>query len=675
MVATVAGIALFTMTPLAQAVQAALDEADESKAAGAEAGGIAAPSEEAPQLQPAPVAQPGLKAPPPETSSGAGARDSQKEESNGQGVRWTIPPIRWGGSSGYMLQRNTSSSGQSSSSHGLFSTLSASSYIYAPWAVTVAGRIGTTSTTTSSGGTSSGQDNQSRSASIVGGGEINIFPVSRFPFQAYFDRSDSRASGNLVTNDYINTRFGLRQSYRGEDGFSNASVQFDHSAVDSNLGGRDTVTALSGNYGTEIGIFRHSISGRYSLGQRTQTGEEARLLGFNTAHNATLEDNKTVSANVSYLDNTITGGHGLGIFGDTRTRFLQANAFGTWLPEFEDREDLPLTLSGSVRAGTLHNEFSGLSIDSRSFGGNLNALYRFSNNFTVGANGTVNQVSTTGSQNLLLTLVGANATYTGDPLTFGKYSYNWNVGGNVSWQSGSGDIPANLTTGAQAGHTLGRFITLSERESLALTVGQSVTLTQNQNLGNSTSLAHSIGANYGMRWGEQFSGNASASLSDIVTNGVNPQHYRTVSASFSGLGQLSPVSSANVNLQFNWNQQTIDNQQTFGFASNGSTQVNNGQVNSQHMTLLGSASYTHIRFLGVRGLRYNLLFTADTRMRDDRLFGNTNGEIDRTRWTLNNRLDYRIGLIEFRFNAAINDVGGKKNALLFFQVTRQFGAY
>lgn len=93
------------------------------------------------------------------------------------------------------------------------------------------------------------------------------------------------------------------------------------------------------------------------------------------------------------------------------------------------------------------------------------------------------------------------------------------------------------------------------------------------------------------------------------------------------------------------------------------------------MVLLGSASYTHTRFLGYRGLRYNLLFTADTRLRDERLLGNTNGEIDQARWTLNNRLDYRIGRLEFRFNAAMNDVGGKKNALLFFQVIRQIGAY
>ena len=621
---------------------------------------------ETPPLREAGVA-PGLGSAPP---------DSQKEESGDGEVRWSIPPIRWGGSVGYTLQRSSASSGASSVSQGLFSNLNAASYIYAPWAATVAGRLGvTTSSSDSSSGGNAGtgvtQDSRSSNATIVGGGEINVFPTSRFPFQAFFDRSDSRASGNLVTNDYVNTRFGLRQTYRGEDGYTNAGAQFDHSTVNSNLGGKDTLTALSGNFSTETGIVRHSVSGRYSQGERSLTGERARLVGFNTAHTANLEDNINVSGNVSFMDNTITGGTGIGSFGDTRTRFLQMNAFGTWMPEFEELEDLPLTLSGSVRYANLRNEFAAQAIDSQSVGGNLNALYRFSNNFTVGANAAVNQITTAGAPGILLTLVGANANYVGTPLTFGKYSYNWNVGGNVNWQSGSGEIPANLTTGAQAGHTLGRFFNLSDSETLTVSVAQTLTANQSQTVGNSTSLAHSLSAAYGLRWGEQFTGNTSLSVSDILTSGFNAQHYRMMSLGFNGLGQLSPLSSANVNLQFNWSQQTTDiQQQNFGFQNTGST-----TATSQHMTLLGSASYTHTRFLGIRGLRYNLLFTADTRMRDERLLGNVNGEIDRTRWTINNRFDYRIGLLDFRINAALSDVGGKKNALLFFQVTRQIGAY
>lgn len=598
-------------------------------------------------------------------------------ERDDEGLNWRIPPVRWGGSVGYSLQRNSSAGGQSSTSQGVFSNLNASSYIYAPWFATVSGRMGLTSSSSgSSSGPSQGSgppssnSGNSQSTSVVGGGELNVFPTSRFPFQAFFDRSDSRASGNLVSNDYVNTRFGLRQTYRGEDGRTSAGAQFDRSTVTSSLGGNDTLTAVSGNYATELGIVRNSISGRYSVGKRDRTGEQARLLGFNTSHTAALDDNINLSGNVSFLDNHISGGNTVGSFGDTRTRFLQINTFGTWMPEFEDRDDLPLTLSGGLRYANLRSEFSGQGIDSQSIGGNANALYRFSTNFTAGANVAVNQVRTSSGGSALFSVVGANANYTGDPLKFGNYSYNWNAGGSASWQGSGGEAAASVTTGAQLGHTLGRYMALSDNETLSVSVAQTVSLNNSQVVGNATTLSHSVAANYGVRWNEEFTGNLSASLSDMLTSGANAQHYRVLNVSANGMGQLSPLSSVNVNLQLNWNQQKTDETTSFGFP--GSNTTNNDR---QQMTLLGSASYTHSRFFGVRALRYNLLFTADTRLRDDRLLGNVNGEIERARWTLTNRLDYRIGLLDFRLSASINEVGGKKNALLFFQVTRQFGAY
>jgi len=650
------------------------------------AAGMGRPGVIAPVLAPAVPAPSNLTALPTEEASSTVNRKNEPISQNGESgeanLRWGIPPIRWGGSVGYNLQRSSSSSGQGSTSQGIFSSLNAASYIYAPWAATVAGRVGLTTTSsdgTAASGTANGQGSQSRNSSLVGGGEVNIFPTSRFPFQVFFDRSDTRGSGSLVANDYVNTRFGLRQTYRGEDGYTNGGFQFDRSSVTSSLNGLDTVTALSANYGTEIGIVKNSVSGRYSLGERGLTGEKARLIGLNSAHNATLDDNINLSGNVSFLDNNLRGGNGPGSFGDTRTRFLQLNVFGTWMPEFDDIDDLPLTLSGSVRYGNLHNQFSGVGIDSTSIGGSLNGLYRFSNNLTAGANVALNQITTAGSQSILLSLVGANINYASNPLTFGKFSYNWNSGGNVSWQSGSGDIPSNLATGLQLGHTVSRLYMPSESATLSLSFTQSISANQAQSIGNSNSLSHSLALSYGSVWGDQFSGNTSISLSDILTTGYNGQHYSMLNVGFNGMGQLSSLSSANINLQFNWSQQKVDDQQNFSFQNNTTTNANTntfGTTDSlQHMSLLGSASYTHTRFLGFRGLRYNLLFTADTRLRDDRLLGNTNGDIDRARWTLINRLDYRIGLLDFRFSTAVNDVGGKKNALLFFQVSRQIGAY
>ena len=596
---------------------------------------------------------------------------SQKGESKESDVVWAIPPIRWGGAVGYSMQRTSSSNGQSSFSQNLFSNLSATSYIYAPWAATVSARLGLS--TGSSNGSSSVagiQGNSDHNSSVVGGADLNIFPTSRFPFQAYFDRSDSRASGTIVNNDYVNTRFGVRQTYRAEDGVTSAGGQIDHSTVVSNNGAKDTLTALSGNFATDIGIVKNSVNGRYSLGQRDGTGERARLLGFNTTHNANLGDNLNLSGNVSYLDNALRTGNGLGSVIDSRTRFIQFNGFGTWMPEFEDNDQLPLTLSGGVNYSNLRNEFGGQGIDSQNVGANVNALYRFSNNLTAGANAALNHISTLGSPGILLTLLGTNVNYAGDPLMFGNYSYNWNVGASANWQKASGTIPSDYFASLQAGHSVGRFISLSDSESLSLSLSQNVNVSKNQTVGNSNSLTHSLAASYGLRWGEQFSGTSTLSVSDILTTGANAQHYRMLGLGFSGVGQLSQFSAANVNLQFNWNEQTINNRddQSFGFQSFNNT-------NTQHMTLQGSASYTHSRFMGVRGLRQTLLFTVDTRMRDDRLLGNINGDIERTRWTLSSRLDYRYGLLDFRATASINDVGGKKNAQVFFQVSRQIGAY
>jgi hypothetical protein len=172
--------------------------------------------------------------------------------------------------------------------------------------------------------------------------------------------------------------------------------------------------------------------------------------------------------------------------------------------------------------------------------------------------------------------------------------------------------------------------------------------------------------NYGLPAAEQFSGTVSAMLSDVKSSGYNAQHYTNLNLGLFGQGQLSQQSSAHLNLSFNWSDQTSQGLDIYGLPST---------VNNQRMTVSGSAEYNHQRFAGVRGLRYNLLFVADTRLRDDRLYGNVNSQVDRARFSLTNRLEQRIGMLDFRLSLVNSDVGGKKNALLFFQVTRQIGSY
>lgn len=596
----------------------------------------------------------------------AAPRPAAEEADTGfAGTGWEIPPIRWGGNLGYSMQKSSSGT-NTNSSQALFGNLNASSYIYAPWVATVSGRLGITDSSSSSNSQSGSSDSNS-AANLVGGGEINMFSSSRFPFRAYFDRSDSRVSGNLVAQDYVNTRFGLTQNFRAEDAMSNGSFMLDHSAVATSDGRKDTVTAMSGSYGTQTGLWQHNLNGRYSLGQRDGTGERAVLTGFNTSHNANFSDTANLSATVNYSDTDLRTADSNGTLYGTRGRYLQVYTYGSWMPEFEDLDDLPLTLNGSLRYGSQETQFGATSSSAQTMGGNLTALYRHSANLTTSLNTALNQISVSGGTSRLLALVGGNLNYVGNPLTFGKFSYNWNAGTNVNWQSGAGEVPSNIVYGGLAGHSLSRVYTMDNGQMLSLSLSQTLNINNSQIVGNMQSFSNNLSANYGLAFGERFSGSLSGTVSDVYTTGVNEQHYTNFNLGLVGQGQISQQSSLNLNLMFNWSDQTYQTQDSFGFQQTTAT---------QRMTLNGSLNYSHLRFAGVRGLRYNLLFAADTRLRDERLYGDFNTQQqDRSRMSLTNRFDYAVGLLNFRLSLANNDVGGKKNALLFFQVTRQFGSY
>lgn len=601
-------------------------------------------------------------------ASGSGALPAVAEaEGGGRGIMgWAIPPIRWGGTIGYNLRHNSSDDGARSLDQVLNANLRGSSYIYAPWLATVSGNIGMVSGVNRFSGADGAGEVQSRNTSLVGGVNLDLFPASRFPFHANLIRSDSRVTGTALSNQYTETRLGLRQSYRSEDSLQNASAGFDHSTVATQSGLTDTVNAIHGSYSTPWGPVSNSANARASVSKRQGTGEGSRLLGFNTTHTYSADENLSLQAYSSYTDNELNYGVGSGSIGRFRGRFLQLGTSATWRPEFEDEEDYPLTLNaGLMYSDNRMGSGSGVS-QSQRVTGNTSAFYRFSPNLTASGSGTVNYIPGTTGPSQVLALVNSSVSYNGDPLTIGNFSYNWNTGGNVSWQGGSGgSVPTNVLAGAQAGHSVGRNFILSGSDSVSLNLSQSVATYQSQLTGSTSTLSTSAMASYRLGLGERFNGTLNTTFSDIFATGINAQHYQSLMVGLNGLGQLSPRSSATANLVWNWSDQSQQN--IFGAS---------GQSNgNQRMTLNGNASYTHSRFANVPGLRYTMLFAADSLLRDNRLLGDPNAQAQRFRYSVDNRLEYRIGLLDLRLSAMVTELGGKKNALLFFQVTRQIGSY
>lgn len=597
------------------------------------------------------------------------ATTASADAGDGGGLGWTIPPIRWGGSVGYNLRRNSDSSGTSSLDQVLNTTVRGSSYIYAPWMATVSGALGMVSGTSQFNG-ASGQSLQTQSSSLVGNGNLDLFPSSRFPFSATVSRSDSRVMNTLLASNYTDTRIGLRQSYRSEDSLQNATGGFDYSVISGQAAGSDTVSAVYGSYTAPLGPVNNALNGRLSVSQRQGTGEGSNLFALSSSHSYSPEENLSFQAFSNYTDNdlrssSIAGGP----VSQFRGQFLQLGTSASWRPEMEDEDDYPLTLSAGLNYAGARTGNGVISTQTQRISGTTAAYYRFSPNLSVNGSGAVNQFTSSTGQSQMLTLVNGAVTYSGDPLTFGNFSYNWNTGGNASWQGGGGGTTASsLYTSAQASHSLSRNFTLSPTDSIALSLAQSGSLYQNQQVGSSSSLTHTAMTTYRLGLGERFNGSLTGTFSDVMTSGANAQHYTSMGLGVNGFGQLSPRSSATANLMFNWSNQT--QKATYDALSQQSGQ----QSGNQRMSLMGNASYTHMRFATVPGLRYTLLFTADSLLRDDRLLGDPNAQAQKFQYSLDNRLDYQIGMLDTRLSFMVTEAGGKKNALLFFQVTRQFGS-
>jgi hypothetical protein len=598
-----------------------------------------------------------------------GRRHRNDGDDGAFGLGWGLAPIRWGGSVGVQMRRQSSAGGAvSGDTTGLFN-LRGASHLYAPWLAQVSANVSLMNNRRNSQG-SDGVSVSDGQTSFVGGGMLQLFPVSRFPFVATFDRSDSRMQSSLVANDYTNTRLNLRQSYRSETGAQNGSVGFDRSVVESGrTGGTDVVNAVYGDYSHAFENQTSQLNGRYSQSTRDTTGEGSTLMNYYARHTYRYDENLNLETSTLYNDNRLRYRSTNGL-AESNGRYLQMNSSASWRPE---DEEIPLTVTAGAMLLNAQSAYNGENNQAQSLSGNVSATYAWSPNLLFMGTGLMTQLSNkagTKSTQDRLTNVGGAVNYTGDPLTFGNFSYNWNTGGSVNRQSG-GSIGSNQMLMFQASHSLTRDFSIAQRQSLQVTMSQAISQNSDQVIGASTTLNHTGGGTWRFSAGDQTFGSVGLSASDMRTSGANEGVYQFVYLQLNGNGQLTPRSSFNANVTLQWSLQ--DTQMPVVSGPFATTAPQNDR--NRRMTVFGSASYSHQRAFGVQGLRYNLSFNANSLLMDDRLLGNANAQPDRYTYWLENRLDYRIGMLDFQASATVTELGGKKNAQVFFRATREFGKY
>lgn len=577
---------------------------------------------------------------------------------------WTIPPVRWGGTTTSNYSWNGSPGGSSTFSETQVLNLRAASYIYQPWYAQVSGDIGLlTGTSKQSGGDST--TSAGRSTSMTYGGSLSLFPQSRFPFQAYIQTSDSRASANTQSEQSTSLRMGARQSYRPEVGRESYSGSADRSVVTTQTL-RSVVDALQGSYSTTIGDHGLSANARYSRNLGDIGGQGSNLLSMSASHSWRDDEELSVASSATYSNNQIRMQTGTGL-SMNNNQVMQASSSVTWIPD----EDLPLTVVGG--GSFLHSSTvtETAKADLTSLNGHTNASYRFSKNLTGTAGLTLAQIISSGVSQIS-SGQNASVSYSGNPLTFGDYSYNWGTGGGVTNQIISGGA-ANRSLSGQVNHALLRNISFSAVNSLTLNVGQSVSLSNNSSSGQSGVLTHTGGASWRLGLGERTMGTLSATASDSLSTGSFSSHFRSLVTQGNLQAQLSGRSAltAGVNVVYSQQLATPQAQQTASPVIGASQTANNG---SSTLSGSGQVSYVHRSPFDIANLVYTASFQANASQTNLRLIsGDPNALAWQTGNVLQQNVDYRLGRLIFRGTGSIATQNGKENASVFFTMGRELG--
>ncbi|HEU5176243.1 MAG TPA: hypothetical protein VFU24_02225 [Burkholderiales bacterium] len=565
---------------------------------------------------------------------GAGAQDTNAEEP------WGLAPVRWRGFVAADL-RSFSAEGQPRRLERVGSgQLQFSSYVWQPWFAQLEGGIG--------GVASSGGDGATRSDTLTGNGLLNIFPVSRFPFQANFEVSDSRTSDQFTGQTFQTRRYGVRQSHRDPAGEGASTGSFDRSTFVSAAQGRDTLDVLNASHVRRLGA--HTLDGNANLTRNARDGtdEHSDFTRLSGRHAWTEAGLVTVDTTVSYgaSDQRLASS---GLAGAARAESFQVNSF------FSGRrdEDDPWSVTGGVRY--FQNETSGLGdVTLYSLAGHVNAAYRYSRQLVLNAGASATQNSSAGEDASLATL-SAGANYTMDTLRLGDYLYNVTVGGNLLEQLGEPSVERDVVS-AQAGHNLQRTLDFVGAQALTLTLAQSVNEVQDSVAGGLFTLTNNASAMWRLTRADGLAGFVSASAADSRSRGYNDSVFQLLNVQLSGQGQVSRYSTLLANL-------------TVQGTREGTQQAQGGfNVNRN-----GGITYQHQRAFGVPRLRYLAIYERNDYRLNSRAQGDLNAPREQLGESFEQRLEYRIGKLEARLTVRFAELDGKDNALVFFRVARELG--
>jgi hypothetical protein len=572
----------------------------------------------------------------------------------GSGFRFRLAPIRWVGNVAEIINWSKDHTGASTLQNVLATSIAGNSYVWQPWLAQVAAGIGLVyGSSTTSSGDEQGGGGRDTGFGVTGFGTLALFPVSRFPFNAAFELTDSRTSGVATTSDFKSMRLSLRQDYAPLRSPWTFSAGYDRSVVDaSNQPDNDTADAFRASVARNWATQQLNGNVQYSS-NRTATGSEFSFGTASLRHGWQPAPNLTLDSYAAYSrsEQQVAAAAQPALLLNSYVSTVDVSTFAGWQPDTER----PLSVGANLRYSRI--EFAGGTSGgaSHSVSAGLNAGYSVTPHLSVYGSG---QVSTSDSRDTL-GIFAAGLSYTPASMQLAGFTYSWSGNANASYQTGASEGASNLITTALA-HNVFRQLYSGERSTLSMSAGQGVTLIQSSGEGSTVTLGNSIGATWTVQQSENLLTTFSGTFADTRATGSQEYSSQQLSLQANGNMQFSRYAGAAANLTIQGTRQ--DN--GLGVAP-GATQWNT----------YGTLSYQHGRAFGIPRLRYTALYTGNTLQLNGRQQGNLNALPDQVTHSLEQRMFYRVGRLDLEGLLRFAEIDGKRNSYIFIRINRQFGAF
>lgn len=374
------------------------------------------------------------------------------------------PPVKIWGELGYDFRLEDFERGNDTREHAAVARLNGASFLYQPWIATVEGGLGFNIRTAQ-------RDTGTTDSDIVTGyGRLRLFPQSRFPFETFVERTDSRSDTDLAGLDLERTRLGFLQRYTTLGG-ATYKLRYEHTDQRNDRRDasglpdrrRDVADLVQASFNRNFDAHSihfdsqvHVIERDNSLDRKTQTLFSSLRHTYSPGPSLSAEDMLTY--NVTEVERALA---------DVRTGILQLNSFGYWRPKTQR----PLRVNATLRALDRTSESGGGERSVQSATGTLGAAYQWSPRWLF--SGSAGMTGIEGEDDSeLQTFQTASANYTSEQRRLAGFDAGWFAQADLRNNT---DAEGSLqSTGMQSGYSLRRDVPAGRAASLLFNALQSV---------------------------------------------------------------------------------------------------------------------------------------------------------------------------------------------------------